>query len=219
MHTIPTLLVDPHRLFREGLKQLLAGSRFKIDADVGTIADALDAAVIGARLVIFDPRSEETAALPRLPAAYPDAKLVVLTSGVSTVRLRQAVEARASAYLSKELDPVELLHSLERVMAGETLFPTALAAALPGPPLTRGRRPRGVQPTQSLTPRETEILRRLTNGDSNRRIADDLALPEAAVKAHLKTVLRKIKASNRTQAAIWAIHNGLDQANNRHAAM
>jgi DNA-binding CsgD family transcriptional regulator len=103
-------------------------------------------------------------------------------------------------FLTKELEPGELTSALDRVMDGQILVPTILAPLAVTAPRPQG--PRG------LTVREAEILRRLVNGDSNRMIATHLSLSEMVVKASVKQLLRKIKAANRTQAALWAIHQG-----------
>jgi len=95
------------------------------------------------------------------------------------------------------------------VLLGEKVFPTSLAALLISGPVDNvvempgGRR--------GLSERENQILRSLLKGESNKMIANRLGITEATVKVHLKTVLRKIGAANRTQAAIWALNNGYDQ--------
>jgi two-component system nitrate/nitrite response regulator NarL len=94
-------------------------------------------------------------------------------------------------------------------MDGQILFPTIMAPLVVTAP--RPSTPRG------LTVREAEILKRLVNGDSNRMIATHLSLSEMVVKASVKQLLRKIKAANRTQAALWAIHQGFDRPQARSA--
>jgi len=208
MIPVPTLLIDPHRLFRQGLLRLLEGTRYHVLAEHSTIDEALAAPMIGSmvpkpRLVVLDPSADRPQAVQHLRAVLPDTRLVMLTSNLQAERLRQAVEAEAHGYLTKEMDPADLTSALDRVMAGETLFPKGLVPFMVGAP--KPPAPRG------LTAREAEILRRLVNGDSNRMIADHLALSEMVVKASVKQLLRKIKAANRTQAALWAIHQGLDR--------
>jgi two-component system nitrate/nitrite response regulator NarL len=139
----------------------------------------------------------------------PDARLVMLSSTVHLDRLRQAGELPVQGFLTKELEPGELTSSLDRVMDGQILVPTILAPLAVTAPRPQG--PRG------LTVREAEILRRLVNGDSNRMIATHLSLSEMVVKASVKQLLRKIKAANRTQAALWAIHQGFDRPQARSA--
>ena len=139
----------------------------------------------------------------------PDARLVMLSSNIHLDRLRQAGELPVQGFLTKELEPGELTTALDRVMDGQILVPTIMAPLAVTAP--RPQAPRG------LTMREAEILRRLVNGDSNRMIATHLSLSEMVVKASVKQLLRKIKAANRTQAALWAIHQGFDRPQARSA--
>ncbi|UEM23011.1 response regulator transcription factor [Skermanella mucosa] len=203
----PTLLIDPHRLFRQGLMCLLEGSRYQVVAEHASIEEALASrsSEIGPepRLIVLDPGADRPQSLQALRSAMPGARLVMLTSNLQTDRLRQAVEAHADGYLTKDHDPGELIAALDRVMDGQILLPAGLTPFRI--PVSKPAAPRG------LTVREAEILRRLVNGDSNRMIADHLSLSEMVVKASVKQLLRKIKAANRTQAALWAIHQGLDR--------
>lgn len=203
----PTLLIDPHRLFRQGLVRLLEGSRYQVVAEHATIEEALASRLSevrpAPRLIVLDPGADKPQSIQALRAAMPDVRLVMLTSNLQTERLRQAVEAHADGYLTKDHDPGELTAALDRVMDGQILLPAGLTTFRI--PVPKPAAPRG------LTAREAEILRRLVNGDSNRMIANHLSLSEMVVKASVKQLLRKIKAANRTQAALWAIHQGLDR--------
>ena len=162
------------------------------------------------QLVVVDPSSDNPQTIAQLRAAMPDARLVMLSSNINLERLRQAGELPVQGFLTKELEPGELTSALDRVMDGQILIPAImvpLVVTAPRPPSA----PRG------LTVREAEILRRLVNGDSNRMIATHLSLSEMVVKASVKQLLRKIKAANRTQAALWAIHQGFDRPQARSA--
>ena len=145
----------------------------------------------------------------------PKSRLVILAGELETKRLKTALEAGIDGYLMSDLSPDALIQSLRLVMLGEKVFPTHLAAllisgqtdnivAMPGTP-------------RGLSEREMQILRHLLKGDSNKMIANRLGITEATVKVHLKTVLRKIGAANRTQAAIWALNHGFDRDNASHA--
>jgi two-component system nitrate/nitrite response regulator NarL len=120
------------------------------------------------------------------------------------------LDAGLDGYLLSDLSPAALVQSLQLVLLGEKVFPTSLAALLVSG-LTDNvvTMPGG---GRGLSEREGQILRFLVHGESNKMIANHLGITEATVKVHLKTVLRKIGALNRTQAAIWALNNGLDQA-------
>jgi two-component system, NarL family, nitrate/nitrite response regulator NarL len=198
-----TILIEPNRLFRQGLKHLLAGTRFEVEVEFSTMEQAVDGAVASG-LVIIGEVSKEPGDLHRLRDAYPDARIVVLAIDLTVDALRDAVNTGADGFLMKDVSPEALIQSLELIMMGEKVYLTNLAAMLldlnsaPSPNSTRG-----------LSPRELEILQALVTGASNKLIAIRLGITEATVKVHLKTLLRKIDVINRTQAAIWAMNNGV----------
>jgi len=197
-----TILIEPNRLFRQGLKHLLAGTRFEVEVEFSTMEQAVDGAVASG-LVIIGEVSKEPGDLHRLRDAYPDARIVVLAIDLTVDALRDAMNTGADGFLMKDVSPEALIQSLELIMMGEKVYPTNLAAMLldlnsaPSPNSTRG-----------LSPRELEIVQALVTGASNKLIAIRLGITEATVKVHLKTLLRKIDVINRTQAAIWAMNNG-----------
>ena len=200
-----TLLIEPNRLFRQGLKHLLAGTRFEVGAEFNTVELALEAEEITktSDLVISGQAVTDEADLRALREAFPTARIVVLADGLSVEALRAAMGSGADGFLSKSVSPEALIQSLQLVMLGEKVFPTNLASML----LDMN----AVSPQHSvrgLAPREQEILRALVTGASNKVIAYKLGITEATVKVHLKTLLRKIDVNNRTQAAIWAMNNG-----------
>jgi two-component system nitrate/nitrite response regulator NarL len=212
MKPVPTLLIDPHRLFRQGLVRLLEATRYQVVAEYASIDDAMKSPLPHAapQLVVVDPSSDDPQTVARLRAAVPDARLVMLSSNIQLERLRRAGELPVQGFLTKELEPGELICALDRVMDGQILIPAIivpLVVPAPRPPAT----------SRGLTMREAEILRRLVNGDSNRMIATHLSLSEMVVKASVKQLLRKIKAANRTQAALWAIRQGFDHSQARSA--
>jgi two-component system nitrate/nitrite response regulator NarL len=214
MNPTHTLLVDANKLFREGLRRLLDGSQFDIAGEAGNLREA--AAMVEQQearpdLVLLDltlGNEEESEALRRLRRLLPEARLVILTSELCTRRLASALEAGADGYLMKDLSSDALAQSLRLVMMGEKVFPTHLAALLIS---GRVNSPTADMPVsrKGLSQREVQILRCLLSGDSNKMIANHLNITEATVKVHLKSLLRKINASNRTQAAIWALNNGI----------
>jgi two-component system, NarL family, nitrate/nitrite response regulator NarL len=119
--------------------------------------------------------------------------------------LKAAMGAGADGYLLKDVSPEALIQSLQLVVIGEKVFPTNLAALL----LTQISTPAPQSSWRGLSAREREILQHLVTGASNKLIANRLGITEATVKVHLKTLLRKIDVNNRTQAAIWAMNNGI----------
>ena len=193
-----TILIEANRLFRQGLKHLLADTRFAVEAEFSTTGQAVDGAVASGLVIVG-----EAGDLQQLRSAYPEARIVVLASDFAVDALRDAMNAGADGYLMKDVSPEALLQSLELVMMGEKVFPTNLAAMLLDMNVIAPQ-----HSVRGLSPREQEILQALVTGSSNKLIAIKLGITEATVKVHLKTLLRKLDVNNRTQAAIWAMNNG-----------
>jgi two-component system nitrate/nitrite response regulator NarL len=193
-----TILIEANRLFRQGLKHLLADTRFAVEAEFSTTEQAIEGAVASGLVIVG-----EGGDLQQLRSAYPEARIVVLASDFAVDALREAMNAGADGYLMKDVSPEALLQSLELVMMGEKVFPTNLAAMLLDMNVIAPQ-----HSVRGLSPREQEILQALVTGSSNKLIAIKLGITEATVKVHLKTLLRKIDVNNRTQAAIWAMNNG-----------
>ncbi|ALJ35380.1 DNA-binding response regulator [Azospirillum brasilense] len=213
MEPVRAFLIDSNKLFREGLKRLLDDSPFQIAAEAGNLREALNSVENGLRpqLILLDlvnGGEEEADGMRRLRAQLPEARMVILTSDLCTRRLANALEAGADGYLMKDLSSDALAQSLRLVMMGEKVFPTHLAALLISGRVNGNGTDMPVS-RKGLSQREVQILRCLLNGDSNKMIANHLNITEATVKVHLKSLLRKINASNRTQAAIWALNNGI----------
>jgi len=222
MRNATVLLVGPNKLSRAGLRSLFDGSHFKVIGEVANLAavgGALDRDAMAAPnaipevapdVALVEMPDETTAVLDvleRLEAVYPDTPAVILHDTVSIATLAACLAAGASGFLTKDITPDALLRSLELVVLGETVFPTHLARLL-----AEGNRGRHVPDADDgeygLSLRETEILQCLLRGESNKLIAHRLNITEATIKVHIKSVLRKIKVTNRTQAAIWAHRRG-----------
>jgi two-component system, NarL family, nitrate/nitrite response regulator NarL len=200
-----TILIEANRLFREGLKHLLTGTRFEVGSEFNSFDLALAAGEAGAapELVISGQPVKDEADLRAIREAFPTARIVVLADDLSVDVLRAAMGGGADGFLIKNVSPEALIQSLQLIMLGEKVFPTNLASML----LDMN----AIIPQHSvrgLSPREQEILQSLVTGASNKMIAIRLGITEATVKVHLKTLLRKIDVNNRTQAAIWAMNNG-----------
>ncbi|WP_114391711.1 LuxR C-terminal-related transcriptional regulator [Oleisolibacter albus] len=213
MENVTAFLIDANKLFREGLKRLLDESPFQIIAEAGNVREGVQIAEQGLKpdLVLLDlvnGGEEEAEAMRRLRHVLPNSRMVVLTTDLCTRRLSNALEAGADGYLMKDLSSDALTQSLRLVMMGEKVFPTHLAALLISGRVNGNGLEMPVS-RKGLSQREIQILRCLLNGDSNKMIANHLNITEATVKVHLKSLLRKINASNRTQAAIWALNNGI----------
>ena len=216
MDTVNVFLTDTNKLFREGMKRLFDSSLFTVVGEAGSVQEAaaiLTGASIRPDLVLIDPTggADDLEALKALRAEHPQTRIVILTGALDTRLLSASLSAGADGYLMKDIACEALMQSLRLVMMGEKVFPTHLAALL-----VSGRaEDMGAEvPTRrkGLSQREVQILHCLLNGNSNKMIANHLKITEATVKVHLKSLLRKINASNRTQAAIWAMNNGMGES-------
>ena len=219
MPPVSIALIDANNLFRQGMKALFVDLDFHITREASSLSAALPA-VSGddaPQLILIDPTGIGGAAelIQSLKAACPAARAVLLTSTLDAGVMTKAIEAGADGFLMKDISTEALIQSLRLVMMGETVFPSPLAALL-----ISGQR-NGADaadlPTlrKGVSQREAQILRCLLNGNSNKVIANHLRITEATVKVHLKSLLRKINATNRTQAAIWGLNNGFADAAGR----
>lgn len=202
---IRLLLCDDHEVVRSGLRTFL---ELQPDmAVVGETATAEEALALVGRLapdiVLMDlmlPGMSGVDAVRRLRADHPAVKVVVLTSFSGRDSVLSAVRAGAAGYLLKDVGPAELAEALRSVAAGGAPLHPQVAATV--------MRSMTVAQHDPLTPRETEVLRLIAQGLSNRLIARELALSEKTVKAHVSAVLAKLGVADRTQAALHAVREG-----------
>jgi two-component system nitrate/nitrite response regulator NarL len=213
METVSLLISASNHLFRRGLSLLLASRRMVIAGEVHSLIEALNMLRSGScacDLLLCDPSGseQEFEALHAIKQEFPDVKAVLLTDRLTSTWLKVAVEGGASAFLPKDISADALSYSLELVLLGEQIFPTLQSlleprsAPVSGLPMMTGRQ-------VPLSTRERQILACLVDGQPNKTIARNLNMAEATVKVHLKALLRKIDAQNRTQAAIWGMNHGL----------
>lgn len=218
MAQVETVLVGAKTLMREGLKQLLGGSSINISSEAQRLSE-LPAAFAAGKvpdLILFDVAEfdDEVAESVRvIKSRYPDVKMVMLTDVLDGPQLSASLAAGVDGYLMKEISTEALLQSLRLVMVGEKVFPSDLVTLLvngsPAVPKSGKRMVSEAVKDRGLSDRELQILQCLAQGDSNKTIANRLDITEATVKVHVKSLLRKIRANNRTQAAIWAVNQGL----------
>jgi two-component system nitrate/nitrite response regulator NarL len=210
MSTSTILLVGP-RLFRAGLKSLLDGAQFRVTGEIGELVAVNGTAPPDPDIALLEAPGEPSStldALQRLNGIFPDASTVILSDRVCMATLAGCLAAGASGFLTKDISPDALLRSLQLVALGEKVFPTYLAGLLVHGVPERGQLRVAADNSCGLSSREIETLQCLLRGESNKLIAKRLSISEATIKVHMKSVLRKIKAHNRTQAAMWAISHG-----------
>lgn len=206
-------IVERSRLLREVLRKVLAGPDFFVSGDAETLADVLDINVNDAPdLILLDHSASDT--LPAddirlLRQRLTELRIVILGNDLSAASLKQCFDTGVDGYLLKTVSVPALIQSLRLVLIGEKVFPTTLAALLVGGDLNSPPAMSKDGDAAGLSRRETEILQGLLHGFANKVIAHRLAIAESTVKVHLKGVLRKIRVTNRTQAAIWALNHGM----------
>jgi two-component system, NarL family, response regulator LiaR len=208
---IRVLVADDHAVVRQGLRTYL-----ELQEDVEVVAEAADGedAVAAAErsapdVVLLDlamPRLDGVAALAQLRERAPAARVIVLTSFGEDDRLFAALRAGAAGFLLKDTEPPDIVRAIRSAHAGHSPLSPATAARVVEE-LTRGGRPRAAD---LLTPRELDVLRLIARGQSNKRIALELGVAEKTVKTHVGHVLSKLGLSDRTQAALYAVREGLD---------
>jgi len=211
---VTTVLVCQNTLIRSGISHLLSGTHFVISDE--PLEQASERPILC--LIHANQAADELSeTVTRLKAQWASARVVLLTEHMEPAAMVQALQAGVDGLCSTAMAREALTKALELVMLGETFISPALAFSL----LDEASRPQQASPNgaavfmsgagpaaaataNKLSAREATILGHLTQGASNKHIARDLGLAEATVKVHVKAILRKVKAANRTQTAMWA---------------
>jgi DNA-binding NarL/FixJ family response regulator len=217
MEAMKVLLVDDHALFRSGIASLLGQQEdFEVIGEAGNGLEALEKAKeLMPDLILMDiemPECNGLEATRRIQEVLPYAKIVILTVSEEDHTLFEAIKAGAQGYLLKKIEPKELFDLLRGVSRGEAPISKATAAKILGEYAKQSHQTpskRGLQET--LTPREREVLERLTEGTTNKEIANALCISENTVKNHLRNILDKLHLQNRVQAVAYALREGLFQ--------
>ncbi len=208
---IRVLIADDHAVVRQGLRTFL-----ELQDDIEVVGEAADgeqalaaAAELEPDVVLMDlvmPRLGGIAAIERLRERAPAVRVIVLTSFLDDEKVLPAVRAGAAGYLLKDVQPAELVRAIRTVEGGEALLHPAVAARvlreLAG---DRG----GAERHERLTERELEVLALIARGLANKAIALELGVAEKTVKTHVSNILGKLGLSDRTQAALYAVREGL----------
>jgi NarL family two-component system response regulator LiaR len=200
---IRVLIADDHAVVRQGLRTFLD---LQDDIEVvGEAADGEEALAAAERLapdvVLVDivmPKLDGVDVIRRLGTHAPAAKALVLTSFIDDDRLFPVLRAGAAGYLLKDVQPQELVEAIRTVHGGGALLHPKVAARL-----------LEELATDPLTPREREVLVLIGRGMANKVIALELSLSEKTVKAHVSSILAKLGVHDRTQAALYAVREGL----------
>jgi DNA-binding NarL/FixJ family response regulator len=206
---IRILIADDHPIVRDGLRGVLGTQPdLQVVAEAATGAEVL---ALGQRhqpdVVLLDlgmPEMDGVAVLPQLRAAGLPARVIVFTAFDTDERILEAVRAGAHGYLLKGVPREELFNAVRVVHGGGSLLQPVVAAKLLRQ-VSRGRE----EIPNVLTRRELEVLRLLVHGRLNKEIGVSLAISERTVKFHVRSILNKLGASNRTEAVALATRRGL----------
>ena len=211
MNTIRVFQADDHRIVREGMRALIMGEPDM--AFVGEAGDGIEAVerILALRpdVILLDlqmPRKTGLEAIPEIKRAIPDARILVITSFGDDAHVFPAIKSGALGYLLKDTSPDEILHAIREVAARPSSLHPSIALRVLQEINKPPKRPLTVDP---LTPRELEILKAVAHGWTNQDIADKLFVSERTVRTHVSNILGKLHLANRTQAALYALREGI----------
>lgn len=207
---IKLLVADDQDMVRAGLRALLANSDIKIVGEATSGESTLRlAAKHKPHLVLLDvqmPEGDGLVTLARLRLDMPEIPVLMFSAFDNPMYLARSVALGASGFLLKDVRKAQLLEAIRQVAKGETVWTREELRKVTGA-LAAPRSP--TQVDIPLTHRETEVLKAIAKGSTNKEISDDLDISYETVKEHVQHVLRKIGVVDRTQAAIWAVRHGL----------
>ena len=213
--TIDVLVVDDHEIVRRGLLAFL-DSEPDIDVvgEAGGGAEALDLLASmeseGRRpdVIVMDLQMTPMDGIEstrQVRALYDDVEVVALTSFAEQERVQAALQAGASGYVLKDSDADDVAAAVRAAHRGELQIDPVVARAL----TSSFRERRDDDRIAELTSRELDVLRLVAAGEANKQIAAELAISERTARTHVSRILRKLRLSSRTQAALWAVKEGL----------
>ena len=209
--SIRILITDDHAVVREGLRTLI-GTEPGMEV-VGEAADGVEAVQKACSLrpdvILLDmvmPRMDGLEAINEIKRECPEARILVLTSFSDDEKVFPAIKAGALGYLLKNTTPLRLLNAIRDVHQGKPSMSSDIAKKV----MNELQRTSDLPPTEEpLTEREMDVLRLVAQGLSNRDIAETLVIGEGTVRTHVSKILSKLHLANRTQAALYALREGL----------
>lgn len=212
--TIRVFLVDDHRVVRSGVEAYL-----ELMDDISVVGEAADGRQALERIALLElngglpdvvlmdllmPVMDGISATRQIRARWPSVEVVAMTSFVEEAKVRDALEAGAAGYLLKDADAYQVAGAIRAAVDGQMHLDPAVARLL----ADSLRGPRRLRDT--LTPREREVLTLVAQGSSNRQIARTLVVSERTARTHVSAILSKLGLVSRTQAALWAVREGLE---------
>jgi NarL family two-component system response regulator LiaR len=214
MKKLRILVVEDQNVVRDGLVAILS---FQTDMEVvGEAGDGIQAVELARKIkpdvILLDmvmPRQDGLATIPKLRTMIPDARILVLSSFAEGDRVYQAIKAGALGYILKDTTRLQLLQSIRDVASGRASIHPSIAMKVIH---EFDHSSDGSLTNQTLTRRELEALRLIARGLSNQEIAATLVVHERTIAKYVSSILNKLHVSNRTQAALYAIREGLAAA-------
>ena len=213
---ITVFLVDDHAIVRTGLRTYLdTEPGVRVVGEAGDGLEALARIETLARgdgvpdVVLMDmqmPKLDGVETTARIKSTWPGIDVIAVTSFIEEARIRAALEAGATGYLLKDADASDVVDAIRAAVAGEVRLDPAVAAAL----ALSLRTP--ASSAESLTPREREVITLVAEGRTNREIGKRLGVAERTARTHVSNILTKLGLASRTQAAMWAVREGLVDA-------
>ena len=208
---IRILIADDHAVVREGLRALIEA---KPDMElVGEAEDGVEAVLMARTLkpdvILLDllmPRMDGIEAIGEIKQENPHARILILTSFAADDKVFPAIKAGALGYLLKDSSSQALIQAIREVYQGESSLHPTIARKL----IREILRPSTAAPAENLlTEREVAVLKLIAGGLSNQEIAETLVISERTVSSHVSNILEKLHLANRTQAALYALREGL----------
>jgi two-component system, NarL family, response regulator LiaR len=208
---IRVLLADDHAVVRQGLRTFLElQDEIEVVGEASDGEEAVDAvASLEPDVVLMDlvmPRVDGIEAIRRIRALRPATRVLALTSFVDDDKVFPAVRAGAAGYLLKDVEPPELVRAIRAVHAGQALLHPTVAARLMDEVAGDSRPDRS---EDVLTAREREVIALIARGLANKAIAHRLGVSERTVKTHVSNIFGKLGLTDRTQAALYAVRQGI----------
>ena len=213
--TTRILLCDDHAMFRQGLKSILeTEDAFRVIGEASTGREAVRYALeTRPDVILMDiqmPELDGVAAAKAILAEEPDSKVIILTMYRQDTYVFEAIKVGARGYMLKDADANDLIEAIHKVAAGETLLNAEMAANILDEFKKVKQLPQHPEHKLSdLTGREADILRLLAQGASNQEIAEALKVSEKTVRNRLSEIFSKLRLNNRTQAALYALREGI----------
>ncbi|MBY6276812.1 response regulator [Symbiobacterium thermophilum] len=208
MSPIRILICDDHFMVRQGL-----ATYFELQHDFEVVGEAADGRqavemtrTLAPDVVLMDlmmPGLDGLSALRELKGT--GAKVIMLTSFLDLEKAMACIEEGALGFLTKDIEPADLVDAIRAVHRGEPRLHPEVMKRL----MVRTAQPHQPSKRDLLTPRELDVLRALAHGLTNREIAERLVISETTVKTHISSILSKLQLTDRTQAALWAVREGL----------